>query len=520
MAAKKEKIFIFDTTLRDGEQCPGASMNAQQKLEVARQLQRLKVDVIEAGFPISSPGDWEAVNTIARLVKGPSIAGLCRAVKKDIESAASALKPCKNRTIHTFIATSDIHLKHKLRKSRAEVLKQAVESVRLAKSLAPNVEFSAEDASRSDPEYLAKVVQAVIDAGATVVNLPDTVGYASPETFAAFIETVMKLAPNSHKARFSVHNHNDLGLAVANSLAAIKVGVRQVECTINGIGERAGNCSLEEVVMAVKTRKDVYKVTTDVVTRELTRASRLVSNFTGMVVQPNKAIVGANAFAHESGIHQDGILKKRQTYEIMNPKDVGLAENQLVLGRRSGRHAIKKRLEYLGAKLAEKDMDRIYQAFVELADRKKEVLDDDLIALVDQERVRAQDRFTLKSLQVNSGTDIKPTCVVALVDVGGKKEKTLNSTVAGNGPVDAIYHALDEMTGTKYELESYSIKAITGGTDAQGEVTVVLKSKGQKVSAHGAHTDVLVASALAYLGAINKMLRLKKRKAMGPVQGI
>ena len=506
----QDKVYIFDTTLRDGEQCPGASMNQNEKLEVARQLSRLNVDVIEAGFPYSSPGDFESVRQIAREIKGPSIAGLCRALKPDIACCADALKPCKNATIHTVIATSDIHLKHKLKKSRAEVLKLAVEAVRFAKTRSAMVEFSAEDASRSDPAYVAQVAAAVIDAGATVVNIPDTVGYAIPEDFARFVKTIIELTPNAHKARFSVHCHNDLGLAVANSLAAVMAGARQIEGAINGIGERAGNASIEEVAMAIKMRRDFFKLKTDINTKEIIRTSRMVSNITGMVVQPNKAIVGANAFAHESGIHQDGVLKNRQTYEIINPKAIGLSENIIKLGRRSGRHALKKRLEFLGVVMDEKKTEEVYKRFIELADRKKDIFDDDLLTLVIPQDKVNENAFSLKSLQVVTGTSVIPQCVITLEQKG----RILEAVGKGTGPVDAVYNTLGEMMKAQYKLVSYTIQAVTRGTDAQADVTVVLEQKGQKVSAQGVHTDVLVASAQAYVAAVNKMRVIKGRKAL------
>lgn len=506
-----DKITIFDTTLRDGEQCPGASMNRAEKLEVARQLARLSVDVIEAGFPISSPGDFESVREIATLVQGPVICALARIVEKDVERAGEALKPAARSRIHTFSSASDIHLESILRMTRQQNLDKSVKAVKLARKFTADVEYSAQDTARADREYLVDLYTAVAEAGATTLNVPDTVGYAIPgelgELFAFLIKKVK--VPG---VIFSAHCHNDLGLAVANSLAAIEAGARQVECTINGIGERAGNCSLEEVVMALKVRKDLFGLHTTVNTPEITRASRLVSTITGMMVQPNKAIVGANAFAHESGIHQDGVIKNRQTYEIMEPADIGLRDNVLKLGRRSGRHALKKRLAELGAVLDEKQLEKAYENFLELADRKKDIYDNDLMTLIEGEQDALREDYSLKSLQVTSGTDIKPSCKVSLEYKG----KVLKGTGKGDGPVDAIYSTIDGLVKNRYKLVNYTIKSITSGTDAQGEVTVVLEHKDRRVSGSGAHTDVLVASGKAYLAAFNKMNQLKDSP---PVKG-
>jgi 2-isopropylmalate synthase len=500
------RILIFDTTLRDGEQCPGASMNQAEKLEVARQLARLSVDVLEAGFPISSPGDFESVRDIATQVQGPIIAALARIVEKDVERAGEALRPAARRRIHTFSSASDIHLQSILKMTRQQNLERSVKAVRLARSFTPDVEYSGQDTARADREYLVDLYTAVAEAGAGTLNVPDTVGYAVPGEFGeliAFLVSRVKVPG----VVFSVHCHNDLGLAVANSLAAVEAGARQVECTINGIGERAGNCSLEEVVMALKVRRDRYAYSTGLNTQEITRASRLVSSITGMAVQPNKAIVGSNAFAHESGIHQDGVIKNRQTYEIMEPSDIGLRDNVLKLGRRSGRHALKKRLAELGADLDEKKLEKAYEAFLGLADRKKDIYDDDLLTLLEGGEDVLKDDYLLKSLQVTTGTDLKPRCKVSLEHKGS----LLEGEGDGDGPVDAIYRTIDSLVETRYELVQYSIKSITGGTDAQGEVTVVLEHQGHRVSARGAHTDVLVASARAYLAAFNKMNRLKDR---------
>jgi 2-isopropylmalate synthase len=502
----EDKVLIFDTTLRDGEQCPGASMNRAEKLAVAEQLARLNVDVIEAGFPISSPGDFEAVKEIAQKIKGPIIAGLARIVEKDVDRCGEALKPAAKRRIHTFTSASDIHLESILRLTRQQNLDRAVKAVKRAKTWTPDVEFSAQDCGRADRSYLLDLYTAVAEAGATTLNIPDTVGYAIPDEFG---ELVAFLVQNI-KVRgvvFSVHCHNDLGLAVANSLAAIQAGARQVEVAINGIGERAGNCSLEEVVMALKVRKNFFRVTTQVNTKEIIRASRLVSSITGMVVQPNKAIVGANAFAHESGIHQDGVFKNRQTYEIMEPSDIGLNDNVIKLGPRSGRAGLKKRLAQLGAELEGPELDKVYEAFLALADRKKDIYDDDLLTLLAPEVVGKND-FKLVELVVTAGTVPGATAKI-VVERAGKQSKTV---AAGTGPVDAIYRGLQELTGTSYTLVSYSIQAITGGTDAQGDVTVVLEDKGRRASARAAHTDVLVASAEAYLAAINRMAALKHVK--------
>jgi 2-isopropylmalate synthase len=498
-----EKVLIFDTTLRDGEQCPGASMNRAEKLEVAKQLARLKVDVLEAGFPISSPGDFEAVKEIARSIKGPVIAALARIVEKDVDRAGEALKPAAKKRIHTFTSASDIHLESILRLSRQQNLEKAVKAVKHAKSYTKDVEFSAQDTARADREYLVDLYTAVAEAGATTLNIPDTVGYAIPDEFGGLIDFLIRKI-KVKGLTFSVHCHNDLGLAVANSLAAVQAGARQVECTLNGIGERAGNASLEEVVMALAVRKDLLKIGTGIATKEITRASRLVSSITGIGVQPNKAIVGANAFAHESGIHQDGIFKNRETYEIMEPADIGLHDNVIKLGRRSGRHALKKRLQQLGAELDEKQLEKAYEAFNALADRKKDIYDDDLLTLLTPADKKASG-YTLADLAISAGTGQAATARIEL-SYGGKVLKAVSE---GTGPVDAIYKGLQSLTKTSYTLVSYSIQAITGGTDAQGDVTVVLDYKGRRASARAAHTDIMVASAEAYLAAINRMAALK-----------
>jgi 2-isopropylmalate synthase len=502
------RIKIFDTTLRDGEQSPGASMNVDEKIQVARQLKKLGVDIIEAGFPIASPGDFEAVNRIAKEVKGIVVAGLCRARDEDIERAAEALAPAEQKRIHTFIATSDIHLKYKLRMNREQVIEAAVKAVKKAKQYTDDVEFSAEDATRSDWDYLCKVTEEVIKAGATTVNIPDTVGYTIPQEFGELIEYLMNKVPNIDKATISVHCHNDLGLAVANSLTAILKGAGQVECTINGIGERAGNAAMEEIVMALKVRGDFFKADTGIVTQELYRTSRLVSKITGMVVQPNKAIVGANAFAHEAGIHQDGVLKERTTYEIMRPQDIGIPSSKIVLGKHSGRHAFKTRLEELGFSLTEEEINRAFERFKRLADQKKYIFNEDIEALVSDEVLRITEVYQLVDLEVSSGTKKKPTATVRMKINGQEKE----ISVSGDGPVDAVYKAITELTDSKAELNKFEIKAITGGTDALGEVTVILEEGGHTVRGHGSDTDIIVASAKAYINALNK-LALKNLKS-------
>lgn len=502
----KDKIFIFDTTLRDGEQSPGASMNISEKVRIAHQLEKLNVDVIEAGFPVSSRGDFEAVKAVAKEIKNIQVAALARANTKDIERAAEALKTAKHPCIHIFLATSDIHLKYKLKKSREEVLKMAAEAVKHARRYADSVEFSAEDASRSDLDFVCKVFASVIKAGATVLNFPDTVGYAVPDEFGQKIKYVMGHTPGIEKARLSVHCHNDLGLAVANSLAAIVHGARQVEVTINGIGERAGNAALEEVIMAIRTRADALKVQTDIITEHICASSRLVTMITGIPVQPNKAIVGANAFAHEAGIHQDGVLKERTTYEIMNPCTIGLAKSSLVMGKHSGRHAFKQKLKELGYKLGEADIDRVFERFKDLADKKKTVFDDDIEALVTDEIFRGKDKYQLVYLGVVTGTEAVPTATVQ-IDIDGELQQEAEF---GVGPIDATFNAITKITKVKAKLLRFSVNSITGGTDAQGEVTVRLEEDGQVVIGQGADADIIIASAKAYLNALNRLEYLKK----------
>ncbi len=500
MTKNKNQIIIFDTTLRDGEQSPGCSMNLEEKLKMARQLAKLGVDVIEGGFPIASPGDFEAVHEIAKQVHGPYICGLARANKKDIKRCFDAIEPAKKRRIHTFISSSDIHLQYQLKKSRAQVLKEAAEAVRYSVSLCDNVEFSAMDATRSDREYLCEMFQAVIDEGATTLNVPDTVGYTIPSEYFDLIAYLADNLKGLDKARLSVHCHNDLGLAVANSLAAVQAGARQVECTVNGIGERAGNCSLEEVVMALSVRHDLLKYETNVDKKQIFPSSKMLSAITGITVQPNKAIVGDNAFAHESGIHQDGVLKNKLTYEIMTPDSVGIPSNKLVLGKHSGRHAVKNKLKELGYALGEDELGHVFDEFKKLADLKKEVYDDDLIALVDSD-IDDQKKFVLNTIQVSSGNFAVPCATVSLTI----KDEIVKTAEFGDGPVDAAYRAITKLTGFKGRLTRYVVQAITGGTDAQGSVSVTVEDQGKIVRASGSDTDIIVASAIAFLNAINRL---------------
>jgi 2-isopropylmalate synthase len=511
-----KRIVIFDTTLRDGEQAPGCSLGPAQKLQVAEQLYRLGVDVIEGGFPVSSLGDLEAVKMIAKSIgrqpNAPEICGLARCVKGDIEACAEAVKPAKRPRIHVFIATSDIHLEHKLHMSRDQVLARAVESVRFAKKFAGSVEFSAEDSTRTDLHYLARIVEAVIHAGATTVNLPDTTGFAIPWEYGDMFRKIFEMVPNIHKAVISTHCQDDLGLSVANSLAAVQAGVRQVECTINGLGERAGNTSLEEVVMALKTRQALFGVTTGIRTKEIAKASRLVSSLTGVLVPPNKAIVGANAFSHSSGIHQDGILKFRQTYEIMNPEDVGVEESTLLLTSRSGRHALTNRLKHLGYKLNKKQLEDMFVRFKALADKKRYVFDDDLLSLVEEKGAEVKDDFVLEYLNASSGTGVVPTATLRIRKADGH---VVQEAACGDGPVDAATNAIDKVTGFKPKLIDYSLHAITSGKDAQGEVTVRLEESGLTILGRGASTDIIEASAKAYLNAINKLMQARRTRRKG-----
>lgn len=498
--AGSNRIYIFDTTLRDGEQSPGVSLNADEKLEIARQLTRLGVDVIEAGFPIASPGDFAAVKKIADNIKGSAVAGLCRANYKDIDRTWEAVKGAEAPRIHTFIATSDIHLKYKLNKTREQVLEQAVEAVKYAKKYCSDVEFSAEDASRSDLDYLALVVEKVIEAGATVVNLPDTVGYAVPDEFGFFIRSICERVPNIDKAIISIHCHNDLGLAVANSMAGIMNGARQVECTINGIGERAGNAALEEIVMNLYTRRSFYNKDININYQEIYRTSRLVSTLTGMAVQPNKAIVGQNAFSHESGIHQDGVLKERSTYEIMSPELVGVKSSSLVLGKHSGRHAFKERLKELGYDLTEEELNKAFVKFKDIADKKKEINDDDLEALVNEQVRAVPERFSLEYLHISSGTSIVPTATVKLNIEGN----ILEAASTGDGPVDAACHAIDKITDIYGKMHDYKLNSIGSGKDALGEVIAKIEIDGKIYTGRGLSTDIIEASVKSYINAINK----------------
>ena len=500
-----DKLFIFDTTLRDGEQSPGASMTRDEKVRIARALERMRVDIIEAGFPIASQGDFESVQAVANSVKDSTICGLARALDKDIDRAGEALKQANSARIHTFIATSPIHMKMKLRMEPDQVVEQAVHAVKRARQYTDNVEFSAEDAGRSEVDFLCRVFEAVIKAGATTINIPDTVGYNVPQQFGELVRSVMEKTPNADKAIFSVHCHNDLGLAVANSLTAVMNGARQVECTINGLGERAGNASLEEVVMAVRTRKDVFSCSVDHLdTTQIVSTSRLVSGITGFAVQPNKAIVGANAFAHESGIHQDGVLKSRETYEIMRAQDVGWSANRMVLGKHSGRNAFKTRLHELGVEFSsEAELNEAFTRFKELADKKHEIYDEDLQALVTEANLEAENEsIKLIALRVCSETGETPNASITL-DVEGKE---VEATSEGGGPVDASFRAIEKMIKSGCDLQLYSVNNITNGTDAQGEVTVRLEKAGRIVNGQGADTDIVIASAKAYINALNKLM--------------
>jgi 2-isopropylmalate synthase len=505
-----EKLIIFDTTLRDGEQSPGASMTRDEKVRIAKVLEKMRVDVIEAGFPIASAGDFESVKAVAEAVKDSTVCGLARATQGDIERAAEAIKPANSGRIHTFIATSPIHMKEKLRMEPDQVLEQAVWAVKLARQFTDDVEFSPEDAGRSEPDFLVRVLEAVIDAGARTVNIPDTVGYNIPTQFGSLIADLRERVPNADKAIFSVHCHNDLGLAVANSLSAVMNGARQVECTINGLGERAGNASLEEIVMAVRTRQDVFPCDTTLDTTQIVTASRLVSNITGFAVQPNKAIVGANAFAHESGIHQDGVLKKRETYEIMRAEDVGWTTNRMVLGKHSGRNAFRTRLKELGIEFkSEEELNSAFARFKDLADKKHEIFDEDLQALVTEEGTEQEnEHFQLVSLKVCSQTGEVPEAKL-VVAVNGKEQQ---GVATGGGPVDATFKAIESIVKSGSGLQLYSVSNITSGTDSQGEVTVRLEKAGHIVNGQGADTDIVVASAKAYINGLNKLIQPTDRE--------
>ncbi len=509
-SSNSDSIIIFDTTLRDGEQSPGASMTLDEKVRIAKALEKMHVDVIEAGFPIASQGDFESVQAVANTVKNSRVCGLARALDKDIKRVGEALKNANAGRIHTFIATSPIHMQQKLRMQPEQVIEQAVKAVKLARQFTDDVEFSPEDAGRSDLEFLCRVLEAVIDAGATTVNIPDTVGYNLPEQFGKLIYNLREQVSNSDKAVFSVHCHNDLGLAVANSLSAVMNGARQVECTINGLGERAGNASLEEVVMAVRTRKDLFSSNVNHIdSTQIMNCSRLVSGITGFAVQPNKAIVGANAFAHESGIHQDGVLKNRETYEIMRAEDVGLTTNRMVLGKHSGRNAFKTRLSELGVEFkTEDELNNAFSRFKDLADKKHEIFDDDLQSIVTEANLDAEnERIRLVSIKASTETGEKPNADITLMLDGNE----MSANAIGGGPVDAAFCAIDSIVKSETELQLYSVNNITTGTDSQGEVTVRLERGGRIVNGQGADTDIVVASAKAYINALNKIIAPNER---------
>ncbi|HQP10548.1 MAG TPA: 2-isopropylmalate synthase [Candidatus Omnitrophota bacterium] len=502
MAKDENKVLIFDTTLRDGEQAPGASMNQREKLEIAYALERLGVDIIEAGFPVISKGDFNAVRTVAKHIKDSIVCGLARSIKEDIDAAHEALKDAKKKRIHVFLATSKIHMQHKLKKTQEEILAMAVDAVKYAKQKVSDVEFSPEDASRTERSFLFKILEEVIKAGATTVNIPDTVGYSIPAEYGGLIAQIKTHVPNVDKAVISVHCHDDLGVGVANSLEAVRQGARQVECTVNGVGERAGNASMEEIVMAIKTRSDIYGCATGIKTQEICRVSRLVSKYTGFVVPPNKAIVGGNAFRHEAGIHQDGILKERSTYEIIRPEDVGFVGTGLVLGKHSGRHAFKERLKSLGITLKDSELDKAFERFKNVADKKKNVFDEDLLAIVEDEMKVFQKIWNFVSLSAQSGTNVAPRVEVVLKSKG----KTYQKTSSGDGLVDSCYKAIEGITKVKGELLDYSIHSVTRGKDALGEVTVKVRIDGKNVITQGTSTDILEASAKAYINAVNKAL--------------
>ncbi len=504
-----DKIIIFDTTLRDGEQSPGASLDIKEKVQIAHQLKLLNVDVIEAGFPVSSKGDFEAVKTIAEEVKGVTIAGLARAVEKDIKQAADALKNADKSRIHIFLATSEIHRKFKLVKAKEEIVKMAVKAIKFAKKFTDDIEFSPEDASRTEPDFLAMVVEAVIDAGATTVNIPDTVGFSVPEEYANLITGLKNNVSNIEQAVISVHCHNDLGLAVSNSLAAVKAGAKQVECTINGIGERAGNTAMEEVVMALKTKKQYFNIGTNINTKEILASSKLVSSLTGLRVQRNKAIVGENAFAHQSGVHQDGVIKERSTYEVMDPKDIGLLSTRLVLGKLSGRNAFKQRIIKLGYEISESELEHAFERFKHLADKKKDIYDEDIEALVQDEKADAPQLFELRNLSICCGP--VPSAGVRIYNL--QSCETFDKAATGDGPIDALFNAIDMSTGIIAKLVNYSITSITGGTDALGEIHIELEAEGQMAKGRAISTDIIEGSGKAYLIAINKVaLKLKAIK--------
>ncbi len=504
-----DKVIIFDTTLRDGEQAAGASLNAQEKLEIARQLDKLGVDVIEAGFPASSPGDFEAVHLIVQEVKRPVICALSSASAEAVDKAWEAIKEADHPRVHIFLSASDIHLSYQLKKSREEILQLSKGMVARAKNYLDDVEFSPMDASRAEPAYIYQILEAVIDAGATTVNIPDTVGYAAPQEFGDLIQGILSNVPNISKAIVSVHCHNDLGLAVANSLEAIQKGARQVECTINGIGERAGNASLEEIVMALKTRQDFFNLATDIDTTRIYRTSRLVSELTGFSIQPNKAIIGANAFRHQSGIHQDGVLKKAITYEIMDPRAVGIPSSTLVLSKLSGKHAFKERLAELGYTLNEEALNHAFQGFKELADKKKEITDRDIESLIAEELRTTVELYHIDHVEVSCGDHSLPTATVRLIAPDGR---SLADAALGTGPVDAVYKAINRIVGIPNKLTEFTVRSVTEGIDAIGEVLVRIESEGLTYTGRGASTDIIVASAKAYMNALNRLLARKSAK--------
>jgi len=509
-----EKLIIFDTTLRDGEQCPGASLNIKEKLEIARQLALLKVDVIEAGFPVASPGDFDSVREIATEIKGSSVAGLARALEKDIEASARALEKAESPRIHIFLSTSKTHRDHKLLKSKTEIIKMATDAVRFGKKFCDDIEFSPEDASRTEPDFLYEVVEAVIDAGATTVNIPDTVGYAIPDEFGGLIAGIKKNVPNIDNAIISVHCHNDLGMAVANSLAAVKSGARQVECTVNGIGERAGNAAMEEIVMALKTRREFFGADTRIDTKHIMTCSRLVSSLTGFFVQRNKAIVGKNAFAHESGVHQDGFLKKKDTYEIMNPTEIGLESSELVLGKHSGRNALASSIRQLGYQLTDTELNEVFNDLKVLADEKKEIFEEDILALIQKQKFSEDSLLTykLKWVKCSFESGKIPEASVVLISLDGKEHE---STATGDGPVDSICNAIDRITGLSCKLLDYQVMSKTKGKDAQGEITVRVSHENREVLGKGIGVNTIETSAFAYVNAVNKLLFKSKSGPLG-----
>lgn len=501
-----EKIIIFDTTLRDGEQSPGASLNTKQKLEIAYQLSTLGVSIIEAGFPASSVGDFDAVSLVAKKIKGPAICGLARALKNDIDICFDAVKHAKKNRIHIFLATSPIHMKYKLKMSPEDVFQKAIDAVKYAKGKTSDIEFSAEDASRSELDFLCRMVEGVIDAGATTVNIPDTVGYSVPSEFGEIISKLFSRVPNIHKAVISVHCHNDLGLATANSLSAAINGVRQIECTMNGLGERAGNASLEEIVMCLHTRKKLFNLETNIKTTEISKTSKLVSSLTGMMIQQNKAIVGGNAFAHEAGIHQHGVLAKAQTYEIMTPQSIGLKSSSIVLGKHSGRHAFERKITELGFKLTGKEFEKVFSDFKALSDKKKNVYDEDIEAIIENEFADEKQIYELSDIFISSGSSVKPVAKIKLK----KDKKIFFAEASGDGPVDSSYKAIEKIIGQKFKLVDYSLKSVSIGKDAVGEAIVKIEHKRKIFIGRGTSTDVIEASVKAYLSAINRILRNKK----------